>query len=42
MGLDKNYEVIVSETTKKEKAEINRLFTMKFEIKNVGKDWDHK
>ena len=39
---DKNYDVIVSEMTKREKAPLNKLFTMRFEIKNVGKDWKQK
>lgn len=40
--IDRNYDVIVSEITKKERVELNKLFTMRFEIKNVGQDWLQK
>ena len=40
--INRNYEVLVSEVTKKEKVELNKLFTMRFEIKNVGQDWEEK
>ena len=37
--MDHSFEVIVAEVNKKEKVELNRLFTSRFEIKNLGKDW---
>lgn len=40
--MDKSYEVIVSEVNKKDKVEINKLFTVRFEIKNEGEDWTQK
>jgi hypothetical protein len=30
LGLDKSYEVIISEVNKKDKVEINKLFTVRF------------
>lgn len=40
--MGKNYEVLVSELTKKEKVEMNKLFTMRFEISNIGPNWTHE
>jgi hypothetical protein len=37
--MDKDYEVIVSEVNKKDQVEMGKLFTTRFEIKNVGQDW---
>ena len=36
------YNVIIAEVTKKETVEINKIFTMRFEINNIGQDWPQK
>ena len=40
--LDKAYEVLIAAVAKKDVNEVNKIFTMRFEIKNEGQHWRHE